>query len=138
MSLESFVITWRELLLIVVVVLAIYMAEMLLLLRAPKSGGRFLGRRGGIENKALAQRLENLESGLDDVRRQLAGMEALLARQGETAPPEEAPPAVRTPYGQAIELARQGVDVVDLAESCGISRGEAELIVAMHRTRDAE
>lgn len=38
-----------------------------------------------------------------------------------------------SPYSQAIAMARRGVSVGEIAASCGISRGEAELIVALHR-----
>ena len=38
-----------------------------------------------------------------------------------------------TPYNQAIELARQGMPAAEVATRCGISRSEAELIVALYR-----
>jgi len=38
-----------------------------------------------------------------------------------------------TPYNRAILLARQGYDAARLSEECGISRGEAELIVSMQK-----
>jgi hypothetical protein len=37
-----------------------------------------------------------------------------------------------TPYTRAIQMARQGRNASRISESCGISRGEAELIVSMH------
>jgi hypothetical protein len=41
-----------------------------------------------------------------------------------------------TPYNRAIQMARLGRDVSRISESCGISRGEAELIVSMHGPRE--
>lgn len=38
-----------------------------------------------------------------------------------------------TPYRRAIELARSGVAAAEVAQACGISRSEAELIVALYR-----
>lgn len=39
-----------------------------------------------------------------------------------------------TPYGQAILMAQQGLDAREVAAVCGLSRGEAELIVALYKT----
>ena len=39
-----------------------------------------------------------------------------------------------TPYGHAIRMAREGRAVAEVAGDCGISRGEAELIVALYRS----
>nr|WP_283773076.1 DUF2802 domain-containing protein [Craterilacuibacter sp. RT1T] len=38
-----------------------------------------------------------------------------------------------SPYNQAIELARHGLSAGEVAERCGISRSEAELIVSLYR-----
>jgi hypothetical protein len=38
-------------------------------------------------------------------------------------------------YREAVEMAEQGVDSAEVAENCGISRAEADLIVALHRSR---
>jgi hypothetical protein len=46
-------------------------------------------------------------------------------------PNQEEVPA--TPYSRAFTLAKQGMDVGEVAANCGISRAEAELIVAMQR-----
>ena len=44
-------------------------------------------------------------------------------------------PLPTSPYNQAVELAKQGYDAAALASNCGISRGEADLIVALYRTQ---
>lgn len=49
-------------------------------------------------------------------------------------PPAPAEPAGGgSPYNQAIELARHGLSAGEVAERCGISRSEAELIVSLYR-----
>lgn len=117
----GFVITWKELLIGGIIVLAVYIAEMLLLMGSGKSRGFSFGRR----------RAENRE--LTDIKARLAALEARLA-----PPPTEMDDSAdtiveiaATPYSRAFNLAKQGVDVKQVAASCGISRAEAELIVAM-------
>lgn len=43
------------------------------------------------------------------------------------------PVSESSPYNQAIELARHGLSAGEVAERCGISRSEAELIVSLYR-----
>ena len=131
---ESIVITWRELLIVVALVLGIYVAELLLLLRANKSGeSRFPWRRGAAEGMR-DKRLESLEAEIKELRQRVEEAE-------RTAHDRSLPSAVpvgaggQSAYGQAIEMAQQGMAVDAVAARCGISRGEAELIVAMHRAR---
>ena len=124
---ESFVITWRELLIGVVLVLAVYIAEMLLLMRSTKSKGWRLWQRGA-EASMQHRELQSLELEVSQLHEQItqlqAEMEKLKTVQQMSA----------SPYSQAVQLAQQGLDVNEVALRCGISRGEAELIVAMHRT----
>ena len=116
----GFVITWKELLIVGIIVMAVYIAEMLLLLGSGKSLGLgFWHRRS--ENKEIAELKARLEL-----------LEARLAPPTENE--ESADTIVEiasTPYSRAFRLAKQGVDVSQVAASCGISRAEAELIVAM-------
>lgn len=37
------------------------------------------------------------------------------------------------PYAQASELIHRGADIDDLVENCGLTRGEAELLLMMHK-----
>lgn len=39
------------------------------------------------------------------------------------------------PYDHAITMVKRGAAVHDLIAACGLSQGEAELIIAVHRTR---
>lgn len=119
----SFVITWKELLLFGIIVLAVYIAELLLLMGSGKSLGlRFWRRRE--ERQDLAA-----------IKAQLAALEARLAKLEAAGSSAEDMEIVSTPYGKAFTLAKQGMDVAQVALSCGISRAEAELIVAMQHNR---
>ena len=124
---ETLVITWRELLIAVVLVLAVYIAEMLLLMRSGKDRGRKLWQRGAETNahtreiRALEMDVAELSGKLEEMRKEL---EQLKTAQRVAA----------TPYNHAIQMAQRGCDANELAASCGISRAEAELIVAMHRS----
>ncbi|MDA8094517.1 MAG: DUF2802 domain-containing protein [Betaproteobacteria bacterium] len=124
---ESFVVTWREILIVVVVVLAVYIAEMLLLMRV---GPR---RRRGHARADQGARTHDggaIEAELRQLREHIGKLEAdivQLKSGGHGA----------SPYNHAIELAQQGLDASELAQACGISRGEAELIVALYRSHSS-
>lgn len=109
---SGFLVTWKELLIGGIIVLTIYIAELLLWMR----GG---GRGASKELAALRARVAELEKRLGRL-------------EGEEVP-EDVPAAAATPYGKAFNLAKQGLDASVLAANCGISRAEAELIVAMQR-----
>ncbi len=115
----GFVVSWKALLVAGIIVLAVYIAEILLLMGSGKSLAPRFSRRA--ENKALTE-----------INARLAALEARLAPPTESD--ESADTIVEiasTPYSRAFSLAKQGVDVTQVAASCGISRAEAELIVAM-------
>ena len=122
---ESIVITWRELLIVVVLFLAVYAAEMLLLMR---TGTGLLRKR----SSAGAEQSKD-ESALRDEVEKLGARIAVLEQYIQQMQSES---TEETPYNRAIQLARLGRDVSRISESCGISRGEAELIVSMHGPRE--
>ena len=118
----SFVITWKELLIVGIIVLAVYIAELLLLMSSGKSIGLAFWRRRA-ENRELAE-----------LRAQFAALEirlALLEKSEESA--DTLGEIASNAYGRAFSHAKQGMDVTQVAATCGISRSEAELIVAMQR-----
>jgi len=118
----SFVITWKELLIAGIIVLAVYIAELLLLMSSGKSIGLGFWRRRA-ENKELAE-----------LKNQLAALEIRLARLEESGDSADTLEEIASnSYGKASNLAKQGMDVAQVAATCGISRSEAELIVAMQR-----
>lgn len=119
---ETLVITWRELLIVVVLVLAVYIAEVLLLTRSHGKRG-FAFSRDKAED-ARVNEVRSLRVDCAELREQLEKL------QGEVDEMKQA--QASTPYSQAIKLAQQGLDAAQIAGNCGISRGEAELIVALY------
>lgn len=120
---SGIVITWQQLLFLAVIVIGIYVAELLLFLRksAQQSSGRGPDSGGRDEMRKLQHDVQVL-------REEVALLTARLeARPGSLDNEAE------SPYSQAIKLARQGLDSTAVASGCGISRGEAELIVALYR-----
>jgi hypothetical protein len=122
---EALVITWRELLVIAIAVLAIYVAEVLLLLRW--SGRRRVSLWTRPPSPAENQALNALSLEIAELRKQV------VLLQNEVDRLRSATPSAVSPYNQAIQMARQGLSASEVASGCGISRGEAELIVALYR-----
>jgi hypothetical protein len=123
---EALVVTWREVLVVAIAVLAIYVAEVLLLLRW---SGR---RRLSLWARNPASATEN--RALNAVSLEIAELRQQVARlQNEVDRLKSATPPAVSPYNQAIQMARQGLSASEVASGCGISRGEAELIVALYR-----
>ena len=119
----SLVITWKGLLIAGIIVLAVYIAEMLLLMGSGKSLGLPRWRRS--QDSATLEKLQA----------QVALLEARLARLEPTDEMEGGADMASGSYGKAFNLAKQGMDVAQVAAMCRISRSEAELIVAMQRNR---
>lgn len=119
----AFVITWKELLIAGIAVLGVYIAELLLLMYASRGRGIRVWQRG-----AQVRELHELRRELTELKERLARMEADPRIEQASAQPD-----VATPYSRAFNLAKQGLDVGQVASTCGISRAEAELIVAMQR-----
>jgi len=123
--LESIVITWRELLVVVAIILAVYIAELLLLTR---SGGASL-RKPRLLGAIRQKREESaLRKEVAELQKRIAALEEHLGQPMEAAAPASPP----SPYLRAIQMAKQGHDAESVSSSCGISRSEAELIIAMH------
>jgi hypothetical protein len=122
---EALVITWRDLLVVVVAFLGVHAAALALLLRRLGGGGA-RGKRGarpGADSQALnAMGLE-----IAELRKQVVRLQAEVEKLRALGLPAS------SPYNQAIQMARQGLSASDVASGCGISRGEAELIVALYR-----
>ena len=120
---ETFVVTRWELLIAVVAVLAVHAAELIVVLRWPGVVGLQRWKRGA---RSAADLVGQLLREIAELRRQVARL------QGEVDKLRAPQPAV-SPYTQAIQMARRGAGASEVASGCGISRGEAELIVALHR-----
>jgi hypothetical protein len=153
--LEAIVVTWRELLLVVILVLAVYIAEMLLMMR---SGGALRKPRwlNMIQEKAAEGELQQQ---LDAITKRVAMLETSMALKSSlashkiptadldwslTPPPSESSIAVsneaegakketETAFQRAVEMAKQGSSADALVEICGISHSEADLIISMQK-----
>lgn len=115
--LENFIFTGRELLLAVVLATLVYLLEVWLLSRRGKPGRDVAVRIAALEREVevLKQRLQMLED----------------------EPPVGSSLDSRTAtYADAQRMAREGAPALELAGSLGISRGEAELIVALQRAEN--
>lgn len=133
-------ITWPQLLYVGILVLSFYVAELF-----------FFWLRHGRKNKSSTQ-LEQIQVQMDELCQELASSKvkiAALAAQLNASNLIDAPvfplsthsntleiaeTSADTPYAQAIRLAQKGADAPELAAACGISRGEADLIVAIYRS----
>lgn len=114
--LENFTFTGRELLLAVVLATMVYLLEVWL-----------FSRRGKSKATTLAEaRITTLEAEINDLKQRMHALEA--------QPPAGSSLDVRaTTYADAQRMAREGAPALELAGSLGISRGEAELIIALQR-----
>ena len=102
---------------------------------------------------AMQRQVALLESEVAQLRKEVGGLraEVLMLREEQRRVmdaavelPEaevveevvEAPSNVSPLYNEAMQLALQGLDAAAISQSCGISRAEAELVVALVRNRD--
>ncbi|WP_137938083.1 DUF2802 domain-containing protein [Chitinivorax sp. B] len=126
---DAIVVTWRELLVVGAIVIGIYVAEWFAFMRASRRARE--KRETIMPSPAMHEllgRLELLEAEIQALRQRVdAPKQPTAAAKGA----ELDKPG--SPYSQAVELAKQGLDAATLAAHCGISRGEAELIIALHR-----
>ncbi len=115
--LEHFVFTGRELLLAVILASLVYLLEVWLFARRSKGGAPSEKRIKALETEIeiLKQRLQALED--------IPPMGSSLDARANT-------------YADAQRMAREGAPAQELAGSLGISRGEAELIVALQRAEN--
>ncbi|MBV1777163.1 DUF2802 domain-containing protein [Burkholderiaceae bacterium DAT-1] len=126
---SAIVISWTQLIVLAVVLVAVYVAEGLWFANRMnrrsstdvkvQNGSHELMRQ---ELNALRKEVQQIKSGLTPV--------SIGVHHQESAKLTEEPSA----YNQAIVLARQGLDPAAVAAGCGISRGEAELIIALYRS----
>ncbi len=126
---DSIVLTWRELLIAAIVILGVYIAEVLLLLRHGRSPALRLWREARKASEPSFA-IGPLKQEIAELKLQIAELRAQMEAQRAQTPTEQP-----TPYAQAIQMARGGGAAPDISSSCGISRGEAELITALYRKR---
>ena len=69
-----------------------------------------------------------VEAELQQLRSEVAGLKENLAQL-------KAARRVSPQYNEAMQLAQRGMDVRDIADECGISMGEAELVLSLSRNK---
>ncbi|NNM81686.1 MAG: DUF2802 domain-containing protein [Burkholderiales bacterium] len=110
--------TWSQLLIAGVVAVAFYATELVVFLFAS-------AKKVEPDNRAV----EGLREEVFELKSQLAQLQKELERMKE----DNNTPA---PYAQAIRMVRQGIGPAEIAVACGISKGEAELIASLHKTKN--
>ena len=116
---------WKEAAFAVVVILAVFVGFAVLRLLRPKSPPQ-PAREDPL--------LRGLQTELLGVRAQLDAMQADLDALRAELERLKAERAVSPQYNDALSLARKGMHAEDIAQACGISIGEAELVCALART----
>ncbi|CAK0756964.1 conserved hypothetical protein [Gammaproteobacteria bacterium] len=92
--------------------------------------------RDQVRERHLEKRMEKytrtIEGRLEAMEQRLRQITRRQDEQLHTGDPGE------TSYGAAIRLAHQGANVEQLVNTFGLSRGEAELIAALHRAKNEQ
>lgn len=120
LDLGSVTLTWYHVFVIAAAAFGFYALEAWFFLRA--------ARRQAEQEVAYRSRFDELGAEIAALREQLAGLSADLSAVRRA-------PQSSGQYREAVEMAEQGQDAATVAENCGISRAEADLIVALHRSR---
>ena len=85
------------------------------------------------EVQRLRDDLGALCSGAVGVSERVARIEQRLQRVSERQEQMESSTPESQPYDKAVELARKGATADELVAKCGLTKGEADLVVMMHR-----
>lgn len=128
--LEQLTFTGRELLIAVILATAVYLLEVLI----------FSARRRR-DAAAARQPSDASVARVEALERRLDVLEARVALLAELATEPAPVPSGRTgdaaDYGEAMRRAGAGATPEQLADELGLSRGEAELIIALRRAEPA-
>jgi hypothetical protein len=123
--LDQYEIYWREVLLGAIALLMFFIAGTLWNLRGLY---RRVLEQEEVNIREMPRPAHDLESEMQRMRQDIDTLRAELVRM------QKARPARGGGYGDAADLARQGVNAASIAEQCGISVAEAELVQSMNRT----
>jgi DNA uptake protein ComE-like DNA-binding protein len=116
--LEHLTFTGRELLLAVVLATLVYLLEVWL----------FPRRRKVAQQDDMASRLNTMQQEMDALKVRVDVLEM-------RPPAESALDTQKTLHAEAVRMARNGASAQELAEHLGISRTEADLIIALQKIK---
>ncbi|WP_035054082.1 DUF2802 domain-containing protein [Andreprevotia chitinilytica] len=133
---NGILVTWQQLLYLGLVLILFYIAELLLFLR--KAGQAKLGRDARHQIEVQQGEIAALRQDIEGLKVRLAALQLqqpALMQDGILTEDSVLPDEVdeETPYAQAIRMAQLGADANHVATACGLTRGEADLIVALYR-----
>jgi len=122
LHLNTITLTWSQVLVIVLAAIGLYVIELISFMRA--------ARRQAQQEQLARERLDAMAAELTAMREKVDALGVALddIRRG---------PKTSGQYREAVEMAERGLDAEALADNCGISRAEADLIVALYRSRAA-
>jgi Flp pilus assembly protein TadB len=120
LHLNTITLTWAQVLVIVLAAIGLYVIELISFMRA--------ARRQARQERLASERLDAMAAELTALRARVDALGVALddIRRG---------PKTSGQYREAVEMAERGLDAEALADNCGISRAEADLIVALYRSR---
>jgi hypothetical protein len=121
-ALNAITITWAQVLLVALAAIGLYLLEVWGFMRA--------ARRQAEQERRTLERLDAMHGELGRLRERLEAVEAGVESLRRA-------PQSSGQYREAVEMAERGADAGAVAENCGISRAEADLIVALYRSRAA-
>ena len=122
---------WKEAAFAVVVILALYVGFAMVRLIRPSPG-----RQVPSDSPSGEAPLRGLQTELMGIRAQLDALQAECDTLRGEIDQLKASRAVSPHYNDALTLAQKGMHAEDIAQACGISIGEAQLVRALARNRE--
>ena len=122
LDLGTITLTWAQVAVVALAAIGLYVIELVLFMRAAS--------RQAERERLTSQRLEAMANAVSALQERADALTKELdaIRRG---------PKSSGQYREAVEMAEQGLEAAAVADSCGISRAEADLIVALYRSRNA-
>jgi hypothetical protein len=120
--LSTLTLTWSQVLIVALAAIGLYVVELVSFMRT--------ARRHAEREKLTHERLEAMSA-------ELAAMKETIETLASALDGMRRSPQSSGQYREAVEMAERGLDAAAVAENCGISRAEADLIVALYRSRAA-
>jgi len=122
LDLGTITLTWAQVFVIAIAAIGLYVIELVLFMRAAS-------------RQAERERITNLR--LETMEMQFAALQERADALSKELDAARRGPKSSGQYREAVEMAEQGLDAAAVADNCGISRAEADLIVALYRSRNA-